>query len=77
MAGFIDGDLVEKFIDLPRHQMDEIMRNMKVINYYYCRMWPTVLKWGPLFLKFKRCGETSEVEHFHLRSLTSLVGIRK
>ncbi len=49
MAGFIDGDLVEKFIDLPRHQMDEIMRNMKVFNYYYCCMWPIVLKWGLLF----------------------------
>ena len=35
MAGFIDGDLVEKFIDLPRHQMDEIMRDMKVRNVFW------------------------------------------
>ena len=30
MAGFIDGDLVEKFIDLPRSQMEEIMKDLKV-----------------------------------------------
>ena len=30
MAGFIDGDLVEKFLDLPRPQMEEIVRGIKV-----------------------------------------------
>ena len=30
MAGFIDGDLVEKFLDLPRKQMEEIVRDIKV-----------------------------------------------
>ena len=30
MAGFIDGDLVEKFLDLPHPQMEEIARDVKV-----------------------------------------------
>ena len=30
MAGFIDGDLVEKFIDLPRTQMNDMIQGMKV-----------------------------------------------
>ena len=30
MAGFIDGDLVEKFLDLPRPQMEDIVRGIKV-----------------------------------------------
>ncbi len=30
MAGFVDGDLIEKFIDLPRTQMDDIMKDIKV-----------------------------------------------
>ena len=29
-AGFIDGDLVEKFLDLPRSQMEEITKGIKV-----------------------------------------------
>ena len=38
MAGFIDGDLVEKFLDLPRKQMEEIVKDIKVerVNMKYC-----------------------------------------
>lgn len=32
MAGFIDGDLVEKFLDLPRKQMEEIVRDIKITD---------------------------------------------
>ena len=30
-VGFIDGDLVERFLDLPRDKMELVVKNMKVI----------------------------------------------
>ncbi len=29
--GFVDGDLVEKFLDLPEAQMNEVVKGIKVL----------------------------------------------
>ena len=34
--GFIDGDLVERFLDLPEAKMQEICKGIKV--YYVCQL---------------------------------------
>ena len=35
-VGFIDGDLVERFLDLPRDKMELVVKNMKV-NLLLCK----------------------------------------
>ena len=37
--GFIDGDLVERFLDLSQSQMDEVCKGLKV----WSRMWIVLL----------------------------------
>jgi len=34
--GFIDGDLVERFLDLPQAQMEDVCKGIKVLNKSSC-----------------------------------------